>query len=385
MSTVAPSGTSPALGNSTASRHVVLDGITKTFGDVVAADQISLTIDRGQFVSLLGPSGCGKTTLLRILAGLEAPTAGRVWLDGSDVTDVSPQDRGIGFVFQRYALFPHMSVLENVAFGLRVRGRRGAERSRRAQEMLDLVQLGHLATRLPSEISGGQAQRVALARALAPSPHVLLLDEPLSALDLSIRVAMQEELRLIHRELGTTFVFVTHDQGEALTMSDRIVLMDGGATVQDSSPSDLYRRPQSLFAATFVGDANVWPGHVEGAPAEGNCRVRLDGELLTGCAAPGLAAGQEVAYIIRPELVTLLPQGAPVEETGDCGVPVTIDDVIVRGSTALVIASTERGTAVRVQIPVNEAGRFEGGQPATCRWSVVDALVFPPQNPRCTT
>jgi ABC-type Fe3+/spermidine/putrescine transport system ATPase subunit len=382
MSTVTPNDTSAGHAGTAASRHVLLDGITKTFGDVVAADQVSVAIDRGQFVSLLGPSGCGKTTLLRMLAGLEAPTGGRIWLDGQDVTDVSPQDRAIGFVFQRYALFPHMSVLENVAFGLRVRRRPAAERTRRAQEMLDLVQLGHLSRRLPAEISGGQAQRVALARALAPSPQVLLLDEPLSALDLGIRVAMQEELRRIHRELGTTFVFVTHDQGEALTMSDRIVLMDAGAIVQDSSPAELYRRPQSLFAATFVGDANVWSGEIEGALDGGTCRVRLDGELLSGCPAPGLSAGQEVAYIIRPELVTLLPDGGHGHDTGDSAVRVTVDDVIVRGSTALVIASTAGGTTVRVQIPVNEAGRFARAQRATCTWSAADALVFDPQSPR---
>lgn len=364
---------------------VVIDDVTKTFGDVVAADGIYLSIDRGQFVSLLGPSGCGKTTLLRMLAGLESPTRGRIHLAGNDVTDVSPQERGIGFVFQRYALFPHMSVLDNVAFGLRVRGRRPAQRAARAKEMLELVQLGHLAHRLPSEISGGQAQRVALARALAPSPEVLLLDEPLSALDLGIRMAMQEELRRIHRELGATFVFVTHDQGEALTMSDRIVLMDGGAVVQDSSPSDLYRRPQSLFAATFVGDANLWPGVVDGASERGRCRVRLDGGVVSGCPSPGLAEGADVAYIIRPELVTLRPGDAGGDDAAACRVGVIVDDVIVRGSTALVIASAAGGTTVRVQVPVNDAGRYEPGQSAAACWSADDALVFPPQKQRSTT
>jgi ABC-type Fe3+/spermidine/putrescine transport system ATPase subunit len=382
MSSIAPSGTPPSAGDPSGSGHAVaLDGITKTFGDVVAADAISLTIERGQFVSLLGPSGCGKTTLLRILAGLETPTAGRIRLDGRDVTGVSAQERGIGFVFQRYALFPHMSVVDNVAFGLRVRGRPVAERVRRAKEMLDLVQLGELAARLPSEISGGQAQRVALARALAPSPEVLLLDEPLSALDLSIRMAMQEELRRIHRELGTTFVFVTHDQGEALTMSDRIVLMDRGAIVQDSSPSDLYRRPRSLFAATFVGDANVWRGVVDGSPDDESCSVRVDGSLVSGAPSPGLTEGQQVAYIVRPERVRLASGSS---EPDGCRLPVVVDDVIVRGSTALVISSTAGGTAVRVQIPVNDAERFERGQSAAACWSAGDAFVFPPPNSRST-
>jgi ABC-type Fe3+/spermidine/putrescine transport system ATPase subunit len=361
---------------------VVLDGVTKSFGDVTAADAISLTVQRRQFVCLLGPSGCGKTTLLRMIAGLEAPSAGRIYLAGRDVTGVPPQHRDIGFVFQRYALFPHMSVRDNVAFGLRVRGQGSAERGARADEMLDLVQLEHLAGRLPSEISGGQAQRVALARALAPSPEVLLLDEPLSALDLSIRVAMQEELRRIHRELGTTFVFVTHDQVEALTMSDRVLLMDDGAIAQDSSPSELYRRPQSLFAATFVGDANVWSGVVEGAPDGERCGVRLDGGLVSGRPAAGLAAGQDVAYVIRPELVTLVAAGETAAGPDDCRVDVTVGDVIVRGSTALVIASTAGGTSVRIQVPINDAGRFERGQSAAASWSFDDAFVFPPRNPR---
>lgn len=357
---------------------VVLDGLSKTFGDVVAASDVTLTVERGQFVSLLGPSGCGKTTLLRMLAGLEEPTAGRIHLAGRDVTNVPSQDRGIGFVFQRYALFPHMSVLDNVAFGLRVRGRSSAERSARAHEMLDLVQLGHLADRLPAEISGGQAQRVALARALAPNPEVLLLDEPLSALDLTIRMAMQEELRRIHRELGTTFVFVTHDQGEALSMSDRIVLMDGGAIVQDSAPSDLYRRPQTLFAATFVGDTNRWPGTIDGAPGAESCQVRVDGTVVSGSPSHDLVAGQDVVYVVRPELVALDVEQGPAS-AGDCQLAVTVDDVIVRGATVLVIASTPGGAIARVQVPVTEAVRYRRGQPATCRWSSEDAFVFPPQ------
>ena len=356
--------------------------VTKLYGNVTAVSGIDLTLKRGAFVALLGPSGCGKTTLLRMLAGLETPTGGRIHLNGRDVTDVAPQERGVGFVFQRYALFPHMSVLDNVAFGLRVRRRQKSERVSRAREMLELVQLAHLSDRLPSEISGGQAQRVALARALAPSPDVLLLDEPLSALDLSIRVAMQEELRRIHRELGTTFVFVTHDQGEALTMSDRIVLMDDGAIVQDSSPSELYRRPQSLFAATFVGDANVWDGVLE-PPSDGNCRVRLDAGVVEGCSAADLAGGQAVTYIVRPELVTLDPTGAP-GDVGGCCIPVAVDDVIVRGSTGLVIASTSGGTVVRVQIPVSALGRYAPGQAAVAHWSALDAFVFPPRPPRST-
>ena len=243
--------------------------------------------------------------------------------------------------------------------------------------MLELVQLSHLAERLPSEISGGQAQRVALARALAPRPPVLLLDEPLSALDLAVRGAMQEELRRIHQELGATFVFVTHDQGEALTMSDRIVLIDAGKVVQDDPPSELYRRPRSLFAATFVGDTNAWDGKIRTVDGE-RCSVELAGWGTAGAGRDDLLGeGDRCVYVVRPERVCITASDLARQGPDACRADVVVEDVIIRGSTALVVASAAVGR-VRAQIAVADATQFERGQRLTCAWSADDAFVFPP-------
>jgi ABC-type Fe3+/spermidine/putrescine transport system ATPase subunit len=353
---------------------VGLEGVTKRFGQVEALAEVSLEVERGQFVTLLGPSGCGKTTLLRIVAGLEHVTEGRVLLDGRDVTSVPPQRRDVGFAFQRYALFPHLTVLENVAFGLRVRGAARAARRAKALEMLELVGLAHLSGRLPNEISGGQAQRVALARALAPGPSVLLLDEPLTALDLAVRSAMQEELRRIHRELGTTFVYVTHDQGEALTMSDRIVLMRDGRVVQDSPPFELYRRPDSLFAATFVGEANAWRGRAARAARSGEpCPVEVPGlPTLVGQAGAQVAAGGGAVYVLRPDRIALLSgrDEPPIVEA-------VVTDVLARGARALVLARAADGLVVRVELAGGEADRLAAGARIALSWPPEEALVFP--------
>jgi ABC-type Fe3+/spermidine/putrescine transport system ATPase subunit len=354
---------------------VRLDQIRKEFGSVVALRDVVLEIDQGQFVTLLGPSGCGKTTLLRIVAGLETPTAGDVYLGEERVTQRPPQTRPLGFTFQRYALFPHLTVLENVAFGLKVRGVRPNMRRARAQQMLELVGLPDLANRLPSQISGGQAQRVALARALAPEPSVLLLDEPLTALDLAVRTAMQEELRRLHRDLGTTFVFVTHDQGEALTMSDRIILMRAGGIVQDSTPFELYGRPSSLFAATFVGEANVWPATSMDDPAgSATCRVEVPGlPPLGGRAADGVRRGGAARYVIRPQRIERVVGTAP---SGTCVVAATVTDVLPRGARALVLASTG-GPELRFEVDARDAEALARGSALTVSWSPGDALVFP--------
>ena len=349
------------------SAAVGLSGVTKRFGAVVALAGVSLEIERGQFVTLLGPSGCGKTTLLRIVAGLERPTGGAVFLDGRDVTTVPPQRRGLGFAFQRYALFPHLTVAENVAFGLKVRGVGKGDRRTRAVAMLELVGLGALADRMPTQISGGQAQRVALARALAPEPAVLLLDEPLTALDLAVRTAMQEELRRLHRELGTTFVYVTHDQGEALTMSDRIVLIRDGEVVQDSSPFQLFRRPQSLFAATFVGEANAWRGNVVRA---GVVRVEGAGELAGRTEGP-VAVGDVAVYVIRPQRIR-----ADAARDGECSLEGEVQDVLARGPRALVVGSESGGPDFRVELDVSEAEAFGPGARIRLAWDPEDAVVF---------
>jgi putative spermidine/putrescine transport system ATP-binding protein len=236
---------------------VALVGLRKQFGDVVAVDDINLEIGRGEFFTMLGPSGSGKTTTLRLIAGFESPDAGRVELAGRNVSRLPPYERDVNTVFQDYALFPHMSVAENVAYGLRVKGVGKRERAQRAQEALELVDLGAFGGRRPIQLSGGQRQRVALARAIVNSPRVLLLDEPLGALDLKLRQQMQIELGRIHEELGITFIYVTHDQDEALTMSDRIAVFNDGAIEQVATPADLYEHPATEFVAGFVGTSNI--------------------------------------------------------------------------------------------------------------------------------
>jgi putative spermidine/putrescine transport system ATP-binding protein len=256
--------------------------VARQFGTVRAVDDVSLSIAPGEFFALLGPSGSGKTTCLRLIAGFEQPTSGQVLLDGADVTHVPPYERNVNTVFQDYALFPHMSVAENVAYGLRVRGVASEERGKRAREMLALVQLEGLGERSPAQLSGGQKQRVALARALINHPAVLLLDEPLGALDLKLREAMQIELKNLQRKLAITFVYVTHDQGEALSMADRVAVFDRGRIEQLDTPRGLYMRPRTSFVARFVGGANV-----------------IEGELartLSGKARP---------FAIRPEMMSL--------------------------------------------------------------------------------
>ena len=260
---------------------------------------------------------------------------------------------------------------ENVAFGLKVRGVGRGDRRTRALAMLEMVGLGALADRMPTQISGGQAQRVALARALAPEPGVLLLDEPLTALDLAVRTAMQEELRRLHRELGTTFVYVTHDQGEALTMSDRIVLIRDGEVVQDSTPFELFRRPQSLFAATFVGEANAWPGSVVRAGAR--CVVRLKGSVELAGRREGLVeAGDEVVYVIRPQRI----RAAAEARDGECALEGEVQDVLARGPRALVVGSAPGGPDFRVELDGSEAEGFESGARIRLAWDPEDAVVF---------
>src|SRR6188474_3098723 len=262
--------------------------VSRVYGEVRAVDRVSLTVQAGEFFAMLGPSGSGKTTCLRLIAGFETPDSGSMLLDGQDVTDDPPYARAVNTVFQDYALFPHMSVLENVAYGPRVRGQRKEDWRRRAQEMLELVQLGHFAQRRPAQLSGGQRQRVSLARALINQPRVLLLDEPLGALDLKLREEMQIELKNLQRRLGITFVFVTHDQGEALSMADRVAVFNQGRIEQLDAPRELYARPDTAFVADFVGSANVVPA---------NLAARL--------------TNRAQAFAIRPELIEVLPIDAP--------------------------------------------------------------------------
>jgi putative spermidine/putrescine transport system ATP-binding protein len=281
-----------------------IDGLTQRYGNVTALSDFSLSVQRGEFISLLGPSGCGKTTTLQALAGFVQPTAGRIVLDGRDITRVPPEKRGLGIVFQSYALFPHMTVAANVAFGLEMRGLPRADREQRVARMLDLVHLSDLAGRYPRELSGGQRQRVAIARALVIEPPVLLLDEPLSNLDAKLREAMQFELRRIQRKLGTTTLMVTHDQAEALSISDRVVVMHDGRIQQVDAPHRLYEHPATRRVGSFVGKTN-W---LQGTARAG--LVELPGGLSVPLAAADARAdGDSVTLVLRPEKLRLRPPG----------------------------------------------------------------------------
>ena len=273
------------------------DRITKRYGSATALDGVSLTVGRGRFVTLLGPSGSGKTTLLMVIAGFTVPDSGALRLDGADILPLPPERRQFGMVFQGYALFPHLSVAENVAFPLRVRRTARAEIAARVAEALDLVQLGHLAARMPRQLSGGQQQRVALARALVFRPSLLLLDEPLSALDKNLRVSMQEELKALHERLGLTFVYVTHDQGEALSLSDEVAILNHGRLVQVGAPAALYDRPATPFVAGFLGRCNLLQAAVAGSDAS-SFAYTIGGARFTQA---GRAPGPEPLIALRPE------------------------------------------------------------------------------------
>jgi putative spermidine/putrescine transport system ATP-binding protein len=283
---------------------LTFERLGKAFGDTDVVKDVSLTINEGEFVSLLGPSGCGKTTILRMVAGLVAPSRGRVLIGADDVTDLPPNRRGLGLVFQSYALFPHLTVFENVAFGLRRRKVAGAELERRVNDALALVRLDAYGARFPRQLSGGQQQRVAIARALAPHPRVLLFDEPLSNLDAQLRDEMQIELKRLQRGLGITTLFVTHDQSEALSMSDRVCVMAKGVVQQFATPEDIYRRPATGFVASFIGKPNRLAGKVASREAAGGS-VRLGSGLVVAAAHVEGPEGAAVEVVIRQEAIRL--------------------------------------------------------------------------------
>lgn len=297
----------------TQAHALALEGVTKVFETpegrlVTAADNVSLTIGQGEFVTLLGPSGCGKTTTLRLIAGFEFPTSGRILLDGKDIAQTPPNKREMAMVFQSYALFPHLTVFENIAYGLRLRRKPPAEIERTVREMLALVNLTGLEQRRPAALSGGQQQRVALARAMAIQPKVLLFDEPLSNLDAKLRVSLRAEIRQLQKRLGITSVYVTHDQAEAMSLSDRVVVMNAGRVEQVSTPEELYVRPATRFVADFIGRANFLPvsvTHVE----DGCAAVQFRGHTLRAPAHPNVAPGP-ATLMLRPEIIRLHPNEA---------------------------------------------------------------------------
>jgi len=341
---------------------VDIAGVGKRYGDAVVLDDIHARFREGGFTSLLGPSGSGKTTLLRIVAGFVAPDRGRVRIGARDVTDVPVHARNIGMVFQSYALFPHMTVAENVAFGLHRRGVRGADMKRRVGDVLAMVKLDALAERLPKQLSGGQQQRVALARAIVINPTVLLLDEPLSARDRRLRQEMQVELRRIQRDSGLTTIFVTHDQEEALTLSDHVAILDRGRIVQEGTPIDIYERPTSRFAAAFLGDANF----LTGDPVAGGLRV---GGLAIRVG--GAAASPTVA--VRPEKMTLLPAGAPADGYDNL-MPATVRQVVYAGAATTYLLDGADGTPLRVFAQNREGAPVPPGTPVTLGWSAAHTI-----------
>jgi spermidine/putrescine transport system ATP-binding protein len=347
--------------------------VTKRFGRFTAVDRVSLTVRAGEFITLLGPSGCGKTTLLRLLAGFETPDEGQILLDGMEVSHLPPYRRNVNQVFQSYALFPHLTVRENVGFGLRMKNVPSADAGPRIRDALAMVSLDEMADRFPHQLSGGQRQRVALARAIVCRPKVLLLDEPLSALDAKLRHTMQLELKHLHKKLGLTFVFVTHDQEEALTMSDRIAVINRGQIEQLGDASEIYHKPRTAFAADFIGQANLLNVTVTGRNGT-TARVRLDNGLELTVASAGLPAAAKSALLsIRPEKICISKQRMDAENV----FAAHIEEEIFRGATDQLRLVTEQGTKLNALVANESAMQeaFHEGDRVWCGLHLDDVVI----------
>ena len=377
LTTEAPASLTSAAGS------VELRSLTKRYGDAVAVDDISLTVQAGEFLSLLGPSGCGKTTTLRLIGGFEFPDDGSIQISGKNVEGLPPHKRPVNTVFQAYALFPHMKVADNVAYGLRLSGVPKAQIGDRVSRALDMVRMTAFATRRPAQLSGGQQQRVALARALVNRPAVLLLDEPMSALDRKLREEMQVELKLLQRELGTTFIFVTHDQEEALSMSDRVAVMKDGRIEQIGTASSVYDSPESAFVAGFIGRQNSFAGTISSFDSAG-VRVQTAGlSLYSSRPTKGdvpASSGAEVSAAIRPESVVISSSqpGAPgpASDAPVNSVTGTLLGVSELGHSLQLVVHTPSDDQILARLPRAANPPTELGSPVTCSWSADAVRIF---------
>ena len=357
---------------------IVLEHVSKRFGSADAVRDVDLAIGRGEFFSLLGPSGCGKTTTLRMIAGFETPTSGRILLEGVDVSNVPPYKRNVNLVFQNYALFPHMNVSENIAFGPRNNGLKGEDLKARVAQILEVVRLAGFGKRKPSQLSGGQQQRVALARALVNRPAALLLDEPLGALDLKLRRAMQLELKSIQRELGITFVYVTHDQEEALTMSDRVAVMNEGRVDQLGSPKEIYDSPATEFVAGFIGLANILRATVESTEgAKVTVRFPDGGGTSADTRGRTFSPGEVATVVLRPERLRIEASDPAGKAVGR--IMATVKAVVFQGAVTRVDLASAGGMDLTVLLLAQDSVELEERQQVWVTWEADGVTVLPGQ------
>ncbi|MNZ39376.1 Spermidine/putrescine import ATP-binding protein PotA [compost metagenome] len=353
---------------------VSLRNLNKHYGDFAAVDDISLDIQDGEFLTFLGSSGSGKSTTLSMLAGFETPSSGEILVNGASLVNVPPHKRDIGMVFQRYSLFPHLSVRDNIAFPLAIRKRSAAERDKQVDAMLKLVQLDSFAHRRPAQLSGGQQQRVAIARALVYEPRILLMDEPLGALDKKLREDLQDELRQLHRRLGITIVYVTHDQEEAMRLSQRIAIFSHGKIVGLGTGYDLYQNPPNAFVASFLGNSNFLR-----VKAHGNGAASFEGQPVAMRLTPGLAEGQEVLLMVRPEKALALSVEQAAREALPAGwneVTARVGEVLFLGESQTCSVVTAGGTAMTVKALSAAGMPMQPGDTVKVRWAVADACVY---------